>query len=78
MAGAGDQETSVRRFLAPMEEIPVDRRIADRAGLLRHVLPTLRLRDALIAATALTQGAALASRNPRDFRQVEGLRLSGG
>ena len=76
MAGAGDQEPSVRRLLARMEEVPVDRRIADRAGLLRRALPTLRLPDALIAATALTRGVALATRNHRDFRQVEGLRLS--
>ncbi len=78
MAGAGDQEAGVRRFLARMEEIPVDRRITDRAGLLRHALPALRLPDALIAATALTHGVALATRNRRDFRHVEGLRLRGG
>jgi predicted nucleic acid-binding protein len=65
----------MRRFLAGMEEIPVDRRIADRAGLLRHELPTLRLPDALIAATALGYGVALATRNTRDFRRVPGLRL---
>ena len=75
LAGAGEREPSVRRFLAGMDEIPVDRRIADRAGLLRQELPALRLPDALIAATALVNGVALATRNQRDFQGVPGLRL---
>jgi len=58
-----------------MEEIPVDRRIVDRAGLLRRQRVSLRLPDALIAATALIQGLALATKNQRDFKQVPELRL---
>ncbi|MGA7173688.1 MAG: type II toxin-antitoxin system VapC family toxin [Candidatus Dormiibacterota bacterium] len=75
LAGAGDREALVRRFLAGLEEIPVDRRIADRAGLLRRQVPALRLPDALIAATALVHGVALATGNQRDFRRVPDLRL---
>lgn len=78
MAGAGDAEPTLRRFLAQMEEIPVDRRIADRAGRLRRQHPALRLPDALIAATALVHGVALATRNRSDFSPVEGLRFSPG
>jgi len=48
--------------------------IADRAGLLRRQRLGVRLPDALIAATALVQGLALATKNPRDFTQVPGLR----
>lgn len=75
VAGADGDEPSVRRLLAGMDEIPVDRRIADRAGLLRRQVPSLRLPDALIAASALVHGIALATRNQRDFRRVPGLRL---
>lgn len=36
---------------------------------------SLRLPDALIAASALVHGIALATRNQRDLRRVPGLRL---
>ena len=75
LAGANGEEASVRRLLAGMDEIPVDRRIADRAGLLRRQVGSLRLPDALIAASALVHGIALATRNQRGFRRVPGLRL---
>jgi len=75
MAGAAEDQPQVRRLLAGMDEIPVDRRVADRAGLLRREVPGLRLPDALIAATALVQGIPLSTRNLRDFQRVPGLRL---
>ncbi len=75
LAGAAEYEADVRRLLAGMDEIPIDRRIADRAGLLRRSVPGLRLPDALIAATALGHGVALATKNERDFKRVPALRL---
>ena len=75
LAGANGDEPIVRRLLAGMDEIPVDRRIAERAGLLRRQVRALRMPDALIAATALVHGLSLATRNRRDFRRVAGLRL---
>jgi predicted nucleic acid-binding protein len=58
-----------------MEEITVDRRVADRAGLLRSRPPSLRLPDALIAATALIHGLPLHTKNRRDFERVPELGL---
>jgi predicted nucleic acid-binding protein len=62
------------RVLAPFREIPVDRRIAERAGRIRRE-SGLRMPDALIAATALEQRLSLATRNRKHFEQVRGLRI---
>jgi toxin FitB len=76
LAGAKeDEEPNVRRLLAGTDEIPVDRRVAERAGLLRRQLPRLRMPDALIAATALVHSLTLHTQNTRDFKHVPGLRL---
>jgi toxin FitB len=77
LAGSADAEPVVRRLLAGMDELKVDRRVADRAGVLRRELPSLRTPDALIAATALVHGLTLRTKNDRDFRRVPGLRLRG-
>jgi len=77
LAEAADVEPSVRRLLAGMEELVVDRRIADRAGMLRRDVPGLRLPDALIAASALVHSVALHTKNTRDFAHVPDLRLLG-
>ena len=62
------------RLLAPLRELPVDRVIAERAGRVRRETGA-RLPDALIAATALERGMALATRSTRHFAAVPGLRL---
>lgn len=74
-AADAEDEPHVRRFLAGMDEIAVDRRVADRAGVLRRERPALRMPDALIAATALAHSLALHTKNARDFKAVPGLRL---
>ncbi|HET6949324.1 MAG TPA: type II toxin-antitoxin system VapC family toxin [Acidimicrobiales bacterium] len=74
LAGPAEQQAQVRRLLAPLQEIVVDRRIAERAGDLRRAAG-LRMPDALVAATALVHDLTLHTRNHRDFRTVDGLRL---
>jgi toxin FitB len=74
-AANNEDEAYVRRLLAGMEELPVDRRVAERAGLLRRQLPRLRMPDALIAATALAHSLTLHTKNSRDFKRVPTLRL---
>lgn len=64
----------VARLLSAFRELPVDRAVAERAGRVRRETG-VRLPDALIAATALERGMALATRNTRYFAGVPGLRL---
>jgi predicted nucleic acid-binding protein len=73
LAGAEDNEASVRRLLAGMDELIVDRRVADRAGELRR--SGLHMADALIAATAAVHQLTLLTRNVREFRKAPGLRV---
>jgi toxin FitB len=73
-AGRGSEERRVRRLLSPMTDIPVDTAIAERAGRLGRT-GSLRLPDALIAATALEHRLTLVTRNIRDFEGVRGLKL---
>lgn len=74
LAGPGEQLAAVRRMLAPLSELPVDRRIAERAAAVRRDCG-LRLPDALIAGTALVHDLTLLTRNRADFRRVPELRL---
>ena len=73
LAGA-TAEGLVHTLLSPFRGIEVDRDIAERAGGIRRQTG-VRLPDALIAATALVAGLALATRKRRDFARVKGLRL---
>jgi predicted nucleic acid-binding protein len=57
-----------------MTDLPVDAPIAERAGRLRRG-GSMRLPDALIAATALEHRLSLITRNVRDFHVVKGLKL---
>lgn len=72
-AGTSGSDVVVR-LLSAFRELPVDREVTERAGRIRRE-SGLRLPDALVAATALVHGLALATRNRRDFDRVRGLRL---
>lgn len=73
-SGRATEERRIRQLLEPMTELPVDRAVAERAGRLRRT-GTIRLPDALIAATALEHRLTLVTRNVQDFEAVKGLRL---
>ena len=72
---AGNSATDlVSRLLAPFREVTVDRPVAERAGRVARE-SQLRMPDALIAATALENQLALATRNRKHFDTVRGLRI---
>lgn len=75
LAGPQGQEAAVRQLLASLDEIPVSSEIAGAAGLIRRE-SGIATPDALIAATALSAGLELKSRNRKHFERVAGLRLA--
>ena len=73
-AGRNVNEPRLRQTLSLLDEIAVDRAIAESAGRIRH-RTQLDIPDALIAATALEHAMTLMTRNQRHFERVEGLDL---
>ncbi len=76
LVGAKEDDSQVRDFLeAHFEIIPVDMAVAEKAIQLRRT-HHVRLPDAIIWATAQTNGALLVSRNTKDFRaESDGVRV---
>lgn len=74
-AGHATDEERVRALLGPMRELPVDRDVAELAGRLRRDA-RIRTPDALIAATAISAGLSLLTRNRRDFAAIKGLKVA--
>lgn len=74
-AGTGANESAIAELLAPLRELAIERRVAEEGGRIRRAtgIPTP---DALIGATALEHGLALATRNRRHFERVQGLQLA--
>ena len=68
MAGstAGDEDRT-REFLLDFETLPLTNEVADLAVTIRRKRK-LKLRDAIIQATAEFAGRVLVTRNTRDFR----------
>jgi predicted nucleic acid-binding protein len=67
-------EPALRRALDVLEEIPVDRAIAESAGRVRRAAG-IPVPDALIAATALARDMTVMTRDRRHFELVPGLAL---
>ena len=66
-------------MLANLKEIPFDREAARESARIRVDLERRGLvigpLDLLIAGTAVSRGAALATNNTREFSRIKGLRL---
>lgn len=65
---------AAKALLNVCQLVPVNMAVADEAARIRRETG-LKLPDALIAATALHQSAALVTANGKDFRRVPGLVL---
>lgn len=68
--------------LRDIEELPeifelslADKTICQKAGFLLRDYPNLNLADAIVAATALSLNAKLATRNKKDFEDIKGLKF---
>jgi predicted nucleic acid-binding protein len=68
-------EARLNAVLSTVRIIPLISRIARIAGDLRRLYPRLKTADGAIAATALFTNGTLVTRNARDFKRIEGLRL---
>ena len=73
-SGRNVDERGIDSLLAPLNEILVDRTIAQRAGRIRRT-SRLRTPDALIAATALERELPLVTRNAEDYKGIKGLKV---
>jgi tRNA(fMet)-specific endonuclease VapC len=81
LSGARDSKRGdrVRRLVAAIPVIPLDREAATRAADVRQKLArsgaSIGMADSLIAGVALVNGLPLLTRNRKHFENVEGLRL---
>ena len=64
-----EEEQRVRNFLRRFELVPIDQRVSEEAIKIRRK-KKLRLPDAIVWASAKTNGALLVTRNTKDFPQA--------
>ncbi len=73
-----DHFNEIRRFLSRFQLLNISEQISERTSDLiqeYHLSHGLLIPDAIIAATALTFDASLATRNQRDFKFINELNL---
>src|SRR5580704_1695985 len=78
--GSSRRREIVSQLLAGIQQIPFDREAALESARIRIDLEARGLAlgpmDLLIAGTALSRGAVLATNNTKEFSRIKGLRLS--
>jgi tRNA(fMet)-specific endonuclease VapC len=71
--------SAIERLLEPFEPIPINDAVARVHALVWSELEqsgsVIGGHDLWIGATALTHGLGVATRNPRDFERIPGLRV---
>lgn len=65
----------IEQMLIMFQFIPADQQISQQAGFLVRDYSTLGIADAIVAATALSLNAKLATRNKKDFENIKGLKF---
>lgn len=66
----------VYKLLGNFQQIDLDQEIARRAGeIFRDISHTFEIPDYIVAATALSKGAAVLTLNRKDFEKIPGLQL---
>lgn len=72
----GDEELArLERLISRFEFVVSDYKVAKLTGTLLRDYKTLKLADAIVAATALSLNAKLATRNKKDFEGIKGLKF---
>ncbi|KKU81688.1 MAG: hypothetical protein UY07_C0011G0008 [Parcubacteria group bacterium GW2011_GWA1_47_8] len=69
-----EEARSIDALLSTLTIIPLDSRLARLAGEIRRTY-RIKTPDSIIAATALSTGTTLITKNTRDFKNIVGLTL---
>lgn len=69
-----EEARAIDTLLSTLTVIPLDSRLARLAGELRRIY-RIKTPDSIIAATALSTGTTLITKNVRDFKNIVGLTL---
>jgi predicted nucleic acid-binding protein len=69
-----DKFEKLETLINKLELIFLDYNLAKCAGSLVRDYPPLKLADAIVAATALSLNAKLATRNIKDFEGIKGIK----
>ena len=69
------KSNTLEELFTKLQFIPLDYNLSKEAGILLRDHRQLKLGDAIVAATALSLKAKLATKNKKDFEDIEGLKF---